>query len=243
MAHVATAVFQSAVSVLPRIHDSRVSSASLPIAVSDGATRMFLISQLVMQLERADQQSLARFVDAGFTPDLVDRLRNLSIADAIRFASGYCGFSIQVDCQALQQQLSNVERGREDRSLYEYFIRHGASPGLTARLFGVSHTDVRRLRKLICPDVCAGGRPRLPEEGTRSEVRQVWADLASEASEKRRYWELSRRFPGILIVALETVTGSDDEAWPGATTTTFPARLPGLGGNVFSTRTNSAALV
>ena len=210
---VAVGVFGTGLSVRPRVPNPLVSICALPIAISDGATRMLLISQLVAQLEKADQDSLAHFVNAGFTPDLVDRLRNLSIADTMRFAAGYCGFSINVDCQALKHHLANVERAREDRSLYEHFIRHGASPGLVARLFGVSHTDVRRLRKLLCPEVCAGGRPRLPEDVVRDQVLRTWDSLASDLSEKHRYLELSRRFPNILIVALESLLSSNDETW------------------------------
>lgn len=185
----------------------------MPINVSDAATRMFLLTRVVASLSEAGESGLADYVRAGLTPELVDRLRNLPLADAIRFTAADCGISISIDCGALRQQLTNLERARDERSLYEYFVRGGASPQLISRLFSVAHTDVRRLRKLIAPATCTGGRPRTLQDPLRGEIVAYWRELmATEMSERHRYWALSQRFADVQIVGLESVVEEDSMA-------------------------------
>lgn len=188
--------------------DSRVedylSRTSIPI--KDSATRMILLTQLIAQLESSDPTNMAQLLAAGVAPELLERLRNLSVGDIVRFAAGTYGLSIALDCQVLGHDLARAERARQDRSLYESFVRAGASPRLVARLFGVADIEVRRLRRLIAPAMALGGRPRLPEEGLRLDIRQAWLRLQElQLAEKERYWQLSRQFADLPIATLENV--------------------------------------
>lgn len=181
-----------------------LSKTSIPI--KDSATRMILLTQLIAQLESSDPTNMSQLLAAGVAPDLLERLRNLSVGDIVRFAAGSYGLSIALDCQALGHDLARAERARQDRSLYESFVRAGASPRLVARLFGVADIEVRRLRRLIAPAMALGGRPRLPEESLRLDIRQAWLRLQDlQLPEKDRYWQLSRQFADLPIATLENV--------------------------------------
>jgi hypothetical protein len=174
--------------------------------VADVATRTFLLGQLLTHLDSADPAKLNQFVDAGLTPELLDKLQGLTLADVVRCAQGNFGLAIHVDCNELARQLARLDRASEERVLYESFVRAGASPRLVTRLFGVNDTDVRRLRKAIAPEAARGGRPRLPDDTQRPAIEAVWRELsASDMSERERYWALNGRFPDLPIQALEYV--------------------------------------
>ena len=182
-----------------------LSSEGTRIPIRDSATRLFLLGQLVSHIESSDQSNIAQLIAAGIPSETLESLRNLTLADTVRFASGYLGISISIDCRALVQQLQRIDRARDDRSLYESFVRRGASPRLVARLFGMSEVDVRRLRKLVAPAACTGGRPRRADDDTRGAIQALWALLvqAQELAERDRWWQLANRFEDLPIVALE----------------------------------------
>ena len=172
---------------------------------------MFLLGQLVSHLESADQSNIAQLVKSGLSAETLQGLRNLTLADTVRFANGYLGISINIDCQELTQQLSRMDRAKADRQQYEAFVRGGASVRLAARLFGVSEIDVRRLRKVLAPETAAGGRPRLPAEDGREDIQAAWRELQQQTglSERERWWLLASSFTGLSILTLEAVV---DEA-------------------------------
>jgi len=183
--------------------------ARTSIPIKDATTRSFLLSQLVALLDNQAHADVPGVAGAGLPPELLDQLRRLTVVDLARWGSGFLGLSIQVDAIELQRELARIDRARDDRSLYESFVRRGASPRLVARLFGVSDGDVRRLRRLIAPAVVVGGRPRLPNEERRIDITAMWASLEnSDLSDRRRYWQLSEAFPDVPITSLECAIGS-----------------------------------
>lgn len=188
-----------------------LSAQGTRIPIRDSATRLFLLGQLVSHIETSDQSNIAQLIAAGIPPESLESLRNLTLADTVRFANGYLGISINIDCRALVQQLQHIDRARVDRNLYESFVRRGASPRLVARLFGMSEVDVRRLRRLIAPEACTGGRPRRPDEDTRDAIQARWLLLQREHElvERERWWHLAAGFEDLPIVTLEcAVEGS-----------------------------------
>lgn len=177
------------------------------VPLRDAASRMFLLTRLIAAFDEGDHGFLAHLLGSGFTPELIDRLRQMSMVDALRFSAEHCGVAISVDSVALQRQMHNLERRRADRETYEYLIRAGASPPLLCDLFRVSNTEVRRLRKIIAPGVVAGGRPRLPDLDTCLVIVRHWEQICvEETSERQRYVRLHKALDGAHLVAtLETV--------------------------------------
>lgn len=140
------------------------------------------------------------------SPELLDRLRNLSIADTLHCAQADFGLSIQIDTGALSQWLQRLDLAKDGREAFESLIRAGASPRLIARLFGMSDVDVRRARRLISPDAAGGGRPRLPPDGMRDAIRDAWiAVCGAVKGERQQYLALAERFPDYALVGLESV--------------------------------------
>jgi hypothetical protein len=163
---------------------------------------MFLLSRLVASFDEGDPSVLAQLLDGGCTPELLDRLRGMTMTDAIRFTADHCGLALGVDSAALQRGLRNLERRRADRETYEYLIRAGASPVLLGRLFTVTVTEVRRLRKIIAPGVMPVGRPRIPNDETCAAIVQQWERIcAEEPGERQRYVRLHKAFHGAHRVA------------------------------------------
>lgn len=189
--------------------------ALLPIR--DPAARLYLLTRLVLSFDESDQAMLAELVACGFTPDLIDTLRNMSMVDALRFTANHCGLSLGVDAQAVRQQVQHLERSRADRQMYEYFIHAGASPNLIGRLFGVAPHDVRRLRKLIAPSVASGGRPRHPTDELRACIEAAWQRIRqAEPGERQALYLLHQEFKDVSMATLE-VAVRPSHAEPSAT--------------------------
>lgn len=179
----------------------------LSVPIGDTAARMLLVTHFVAWLDGGCQARVSDLARVGLTPDLIDRLRRLSVADAMRLAARPCGLTISVDCTEIQDQLGRVERQRDERAQFERFIGAGASPTLIGRLFAVSTVEVRRRRKLIAPHAAMGGRPRLPDEKERQEIQSAWLSLlgCTDLSERSRWLQLADLFPHVAIVALEEI--------------------------------------
>jgi hypothetical protein len=176
------------------------------LAVREPVARLYLLTRLIAALDEFDQQQLTHLLGCGFTPDLVQQLRGMTLADAVRVSAGPCGLAISIDPQALRTQIAQVERLRADRALCEYFIHHRASPGLMRALFRLGPNDVRRMRKLLAPDMAKGGRPRTPPDPMRSAVAQAWVRICrAEAGERQRYWLLHQEFMDQPITTLEAI--------------------------------------
>ncbi|MFT3819801.1 MAG: STY4526/YPO1902 family pathogenicity island replication protein [Rubrivivax sp.] len=168
---------------------------------------MLLVTHFVAWLEAGCQLDVSELSSAGLSPQLIDRLRRLSVTDAMRLATGPCGLTISVDCAEIQGQLARVERQRSDRAQFERLVIAGASLALVSRLFGVSTVEVRRQRRLIAPEAAIGGRPRVPDEEQQHEIQACWADLAGRADlcERDRWLLLHEQFPDLPVVSLEDV--------------------------------------
>lgn len=179
----------------------------LSVPIGDSAARMLLVTHFVAWLDGGCQARVSDLVRVGLTPDLIDRLRSLSVADAMRLAARPCSMTLCVDCTEIRDQLDRIERQRDERTQFERFIGAGASPTLIGRLFAVSTAEVRRRRKLIAPHAAMGGRPRLPDEKERLEIQSAWLRLREnvDRSERSCWLQLADLYPHLAIVSLEDV--------------------------------------
>ena len=181
-------------------------STQVTLPIHEPGVRLFLLTRLILTFDSGDERDIAQLLAAGFTAELVDKLRSMSLIDALRFVASHCGLSVAVDADAVRVQMVKLERSRADRQLYEYFVHAGASPTTISRLFGVAAADVRRLRKLVAPHVATGGRPRCPPEPLRLDIEAAWKRICrQESSERQALWQLHQQFPTETMAALESV--------------------------------------
>jgi hypothetical protein len=186
--------------------DPNGQAAYAPVTLRDPAAQMFALTRLIAALEGSDHQVLDQMLNAGMTPDLLDRLRSMPLAEAWRFAVGHCGLGIAVDTAAMQAQFQRMDRSKADREALEYLVRHGASPRLLTQLFALTQSDARRLRRVLAPDVATGGRPRLPPDDMRPAIELAWEELEKlESCPRARIRRLHERFRPVLIASLELV--------------------------------------
>jgi len=176
------------------------------LPIHEPGVRLFLLTRLILTFDSGDERVIAQLLAAGFTAELVDKLRSMSLIDSLRFVASHCGLSVAVDADAVRLQMVKLERSRADRQLYEYFVHAGASPTTISRLFGVAAADVRRLRKLVAPHVATGGRPRCPPEPLRLDIEAAWKQICrQECNERQALWQLHQQFPTETMAALESV--------------------------------------
>lgn len=171
--------------------------AIVPLDVRDPAASLMLLSRLVASFDEAGPQRLQTMMGAGLKPELVERLRGLSMSDAAKLADGHgvpgggCGLALAVDMPTLERQLARLERLSADRQRYEDFVRAGANARLLRRLFGVRVGEARLLRRLLTPELTVGGRPKALSDELRSEVLAAWRQAPTTTGpggERERYW-------------------------------------------------------
>ena len=176
------------------------------MSFSDSAARLMALTRVVAAVEASDTQTVAQLVGAGISPALLERLRSMSLGDAVRFAGAECGLSLAIDARVMTAQISRLDRAKSDRETMEYLVRNGASPRLLTQLFALTQTDARRMRQTLAPEIAAGGRPRQPTVDQREEIEIVWAQIkAQQSCPRARIRELHQRFPDLPIASLELV--------------------------------------
>lgn len=181
---------------------------SVPVSVmmNDPAARLFALTHLVATLDGSGPEFLSQMLGAGVTPELIDRLRQMPLSEACRFAMGRCGVTIAIDGAQMSAQFGRIDRAHADREMLEYLIRHGASPALLTKLFGLSHRDARQMRRALLPESFGGGRPRVPDPDQHTAISAEWAKLVIEQTCPRaRFRSLHQKFPTLSIASLELV--------------------------------------
>ena len=187
-------------------------NASISVGLSDPAARMFALTQLVAAVESSDSSTLGSLAGSEVSADLLQRLRGMPLGEAWRFALAECGLTIAVDAAAVRSRLHRVDRAREDREILEYLVRHGASPALLTRLFGLSHSDARRMRKALAPHAARGGRPSIPGDEQWAEIEAHWGALSVRSTcLKARFRDLHAAFPSFQVCSLEIVVAGRKE--------------------------------
>jgi hypothetical protein len=110
---------------------------------------------------------------------------------------------VAVDGDALQAGLRIVSLVNEAHALQTYFIRHGASTALIARLFKVRRKLTLRLRRELGVRR-PSGRVALPDHATRERIYLAWRAIG-EPAPRARYYQLHQAFPRLPIAVLEVV--------------------------------------
>ena len=101
----------------------------------DTQVRLVLLNHVTVRLAGAGPEELSA---AGLAGEMLDSLRRLSATDLNRLASmRSVKIGVAVDGDALQAGLRIVSLVNEAHALQTYFIRHGASTTLMAKLFKV----------------------------------------------------------------------------------------------------------
>lgn len=176
------------------------------LALNDPTASMLALMWMASAIERSDPEALSQLVQQGMPPELLEQVRCMPLGDAVRFAQTAPGLGIAMDPVTMSRQLQRMAMARSDREVMEYLVQHGASPRLLTQLFTLAQTDARRLRKTLAPEICAGGRPRIPNDDVREAIEARWAELqAQEPCMRRRIQQLHQSFPDWMIASLELV--------------------------------------
>ena len=167
----------------------------------DPQVRLVLLNHVTVRLSGAGPEELSA---AGLPGEMLDSLRRLSATDLNRLASmRSVKIAVAVNGEALQAGLRIVSLVNESDALQTYFIRHGASTALMARLFKVRRKLTLRLRHELGVRR-PSGRVSLPDHATRERIYLAWRAIG-ESALRERYYQLHQAFPHMPIVVLEVV--------------------------------------
>jgi hypothetical protein len=187
-------------------HSSHPPTRPALLALHDSTASMLALMWMASAIERSAPEALSQLVQQGMSPELLEQVRSMPLGEAVRFAQSAPGLGIAVDPCTMGKHLQRMALARRDREIMEYLVQHGASPRLLTHLFTLAQSDARRLRKTLAPEICAGGRPRIPNDDVREAIEARWSELQDqEPCMRRRIQRLHQSFPEWLIASLELV--------------------------------------
>jgi hypothetical protein len=178
------------------------------IKINNTTIKRMVLEHLVEQIDTGGMDGLLR---SGFSPELIDDLRQRSSRDFFH-AAQFEGLSIKVtiDTDKLTACLRMRDRVRRDEMLKEYFVRHGASIMLLRTLFSLSKQELQRLRaELDLAEKSTNGRPRMPPTALRDHIHSDWYEIChtyKQEPERERLWRLHQKFPAFSIASLHRCT-------------------------------------
>jgi hypothetical protein len=180
---------------------------SFKFSITDPTTKRLVMEHFVDQFETRLDELLQQGVD----PDLLDSMRNRPVRDFLR-ASQVSSLHLEVfmDGANLRHVFDCIEDVRKDKSLREYFVRHGASPDLLNKMFKMSRAEVIALREMLLGDGAAVhvGRPAMPTPMIREAIHKEWDVLLKKEGDKptrERLYLLHQEFAEYSIAALWAV--------------------------------------
>ena len=165
------------------------------LTISDPTARALVLQHLVSLSETVDTpEQLHELTVSGLTTEVIERLRQLTAVELDRLSRMKSrDLLLTLNPDGLLFNLRQLETTREERSKFDYFIRHGASPSMIMRMFrGTTHVQVRQQRSILGVS-STWGRPPVPKtERERREIEEAWIVLAKDNQKTRRHWERER---------------------------------------------------
>lgn len=186
------------------------------LAIDDEGLLRAVLDYFVRLLSEGELQVL---LDAGLSAEQLDRLRTLSVRDALQLVDLDLGCSIHVDGRQFGKALCQYSDLLITKTRIEYYVQHRAPASLMLQLFHVGNVELRDMRAALCPsDKAPGsGRPEMPTaDEERERIHLAWVEIfeAPAIDERDRYISLHKKFPNYTIAALHAVVHEFDDNPP-----------------------------
>ena len=182
------------------------------VTLKDPSARMFVLTRFIDVLEKFERDDVDKLNEQGVTPELIDKLRKLSMSDAWHVTQRNCGLSVSIDPAVFGAELNRLQLVKQSQAVFEYFVKHGATAPMLTRLFNETPTRIRQMSSLLGPS--EAGRPRMPPDDVRTRIAADWAEICAAIAptepnhERRRFMALHERWPNYLFRALDAVVNS-----------------------------------
>lgn len=135
------------------------------------STLAFCIWQLA-----AESPALAERL--GYAPEHVKKLGDYKPAD-VRELSSRFGMHflsvVRIDSEQLGRMLARFEQAREEETLVDKLLKHGAPLDMMATLFGMNGHEFAERRKALGLASTVGGRPRKLSEAEEHRVYEMFS--------------------------------------------------------------------
>lgn len=186
---------------------------NIPVFINGNQHLNFIVlSELVKLIDT--ETGFHQLLEIGCDAELIDQLRHRSVRDLLSLAARTRGFVVNISPTELLAQLNGIDRQRRDDEMCEYFVLHGASRQMIAKLFKRSAEEIRKLREVLIGSVSVG-RASMPKDiRVRDAIHDAWHQITQNNSEDfLRNWiyELHQKFPEYSIESLHSTIREFDE--------------------------------
>lgn len=172
-----------------------------------------VLSELVKLIDT--ETGFHQLLQIGCDAELIDQLRHRSVRDLLSLATRTRGFIVNVTPDELLNQLGSIDRQRRDDELCEYFVLHGASRQMIAKLFKRSAEEIRKLREVLIGSSSVGRASMPKDTNVRDAIHRTWHEITQKNTEDSlRNWiyELHQKFPDYSIESLHSTIREFDDS-------------------------------
>lgn len=185
----------------------------IPIPISNPALAAAALHEVIRLMDNTEGLDL--LLTAGVKPEFLDAMRNLPSRDVQAVAEHMEKLFIVLDADWIVGDLARQAEKRRSEWLYEYFIKHGASPSMIAQMWSTAIGTVKTMRQLINDQAPRrAGRVPLPKgPAERQAIHEKWAEVQriyADEPKRMQIYYLHQAFEGYSIEALDGVLNEFD---------------------------------
>lgn len=155
-------------------------------------------------IELAESGEIDQLIAAGFSPETISTLRQMTVNDLSSLADTVGMVSLLLNVPRFASAISARTRRINDSQDLTYLARAGATALLLSEIFRISLTEAEaHLATLMTTDK-RSGRPSMPDVGTRDAIHQWWAVNQSMPT-RQRWIALHKKWPQFSLASLYAV--------------------------------------
>jgi Protein of unknown function (DUF2857) len=174
------------------------------ISVKDETLNRVIAVQLIEWIERGRHNEV---IQAGIPPQMVDRLRAMSMPNLLMFGRQLKGaFEVKINVPQFVAAFAQVDRIMHEDDLFAYFASHGATAPMLREVFKADESRISWARRSLPEGKRIAGRPKLPDEGIQEQIFLAWVKHQAVPL-RERYMKLHEEFPQFELGVFHAVLG------------------------------------
>lgn len=155
-------------------------------------------------IELAESGEIDQLIAAGFSPEIISALRQMTVNDVSSLAGTMGMMSLLINVTRFESAITARTRRINESQELTYFARAGATALLLSEVFRISLSEAEAHLTTLTTVDKRSGRPSMPDVSTRDAIHQWWA--ASQSIPTRQRWiALHKKWPQFSLASLYAV--------------------------------------
>lgn len=154
-------------------------------------------------IELAESGEIDQLVAAGFSPETISALRQMTVSDLNSLASSVGMMSLVINVPRFESAMAARSRRINESQDLAYLAKAGATALLLSEIFRISLAEAEAHLATLTTEKRTG-RPSMPDAATRDAIHQWWA-VNQSLPTRRRWIALHKTWPQFSLASLYAV--------------------------------------